>query len=54
MKKTAEELDEMFDNGADMTPYMVKASIRRPNREAKRVNIDFPQWLVNRLDQESM
>ena len=53
MKKTAEELDEIFDNGEDMTPYMVKSSIRRPNREAKRVNIDFPQWVVNRLDKES-
>ena len=53
MKKTAEELDEMFDKGDDMEPYIIKSSIRRPNREAKRVNIDFPQWVVNRLDKES-
>jgi len=53
MKKTDEELDEMFDNGEDMTPYMILSSVRRPNQEAKRVNIDFPTWVVNRLDQES-
>jgi hypothetical protein len=53
MKKTAKELDELFDRGEDMTPYMDMSSIRRPNLETKRVNIDFPQWVVRRLDQQS-
>lgn len=51
--KTAEELDEIFDNGEDMTPYMKLSSLRRPNQDAKRINIDFPIWVVNRLDAEA-
>ena len=51
--KTAEELDEMFDNGEDMTPYVVPGSGRRINQEPQRVNIDFPKWVVRRLDEES-
>lgn len=53
MKKTAKELDEMFDNGDDMTPYIVMSSVKRPNRDAKRVNVDFPVWVIDRLDRES-
>lgn len=53
MKKTAEELDKMFDNGEDMTPFIEMSSVKRPNRDAKRVNVDFPTWVIERLDQES-
>jgi hypothetical protein len=51
--KTAEELDELFDNGEDMTRYVVAGSGRRINQEPQRVNIDFPKWVVRRLDEES-
>ena len=54
MKVTAEEFDKMFDSGeVDMTPYLDLSSRRRPNQEAKRVNVDFPQWMVDSLDQEA-
>jgi hypothetical protein len=49
----AEELDKLFDDGVDMTPYLDLDSIRRPNQEAKRVNVDFPAWMVNLLDREA-
>jgi hypothetical protein len=29
------------------------SSFRRPNQELKRVNVDFPVWMVDRLDRES-
>jgi len=29
------------------------SSARRPNQELKRVNVDFPVWIVNRLDREA-
>lgn len=51
--KTADELDELFDDGEDMTPYIVPGSGRRINQEPQRVNIDFPKWVVKRLDEES-
>jgi len=29
------------------------ASIKRPNREQKRVNVDFPTWMIESLDNEA-
>jgi hypothetical protein len=49
----ARELDEMFDRGEDITPYLDLTKIRRPNQEPRRVNVDFPVWMVNSLDQEA-
>lgn len=50
---TAEEFDELFDNGGDISPYIIPGSGRRINQEPQRVNIDFPGWVVSRLDRES-
>ena len=47
---TAEELDRMFDDGEDISEYLDFSSIRRPGLEPKRVNIDFPQHVVDKLD----
>ena len=41
-KITAQELDEKFDNGEDVSAYYDFAKARRPNLEARRVNVDFP------------
>jgi hypothetical protein len=49
----AEEFDEMFDRGDDITPYLDLTKIRRPNQEPRRVNVDFPSWMVNSLDREA-
>ena len=52
-KITAEELDEMFDNGEDISAYVDWSKARRPNQEARRVNVDFPAWMVQGLDKEA-
>ena len=49
----AKELDEMFDSGEDITPYLDLTKIRRPNQEPRRVNVDFPVWMVHSLDREA-
>ena len=51
--KTAKELDELFDKGEDMTPYIIPGSELRINQEPQRVNVDFPKWVVIRLDTEA-
>lgn len=28
-------------------------SLRRPNREVRRVNVDFPLWMIAQLDREA-
>jgi hypothetical protein len=50
----AEDFDKPFDEGKeDITPYLDLESTFRPGHEAKRVNVDFPQWMVDELDRES-
>ncbi len=50
---TAKEFDKKFDEGEDITPYIDKASIRRPGLEVRRVNVDFPEWMIEKLDLQS-
>jgi len=49
----AEEFDRLFDEGKDITHLLDLSSARRPNQEVKRVNVDFPVWMVNKLDKEA-
>jgi hypothetical protein len=50
---TAQEFEKRFDEGEDITPYIDKATIRRPGLEARRVNVDFPEWIIDKLDLQS-
>jgi hypothetical protein len=50
---TAQEFERRFDEGEDITPYVDKSSIRRPGLEVRRVNIDFPEWIIQKLDFQS-
>ena len=50
----ASELDKKFDEGAeDVIDEFDPSSATRPNREQKRVNVDFPLWMVESLDREA-
>jgi len=49
----AERFDELFDEGEDINHLLDLATARRPNQEQKRVNVDFPQWMVDQLDSEA-
>ena len=49
----AEEFDALFESGVDMTPYLDLPRTRRPGLEPRRVNVDFPQWMVMELDLEA-
>ena len=54
MKKIkAEDFDKKFDAGEDISEYVDWASASKPNQEQKRVNVDFPVWMINRLDKEA-
>jgi len=50
---SATEFDQLFDEGGDVWDYLDHSRVRRPNLEPKRVNVDFPLWMVKRLDSES-
>ncbi len=54
MKKIkAGVFDDAFERGEDVTRYLDKSKARRVNTELKRVNIDFPVWVVLSLDREA-
>jgi hypothetical protein len=49
----ASELDRKFDEGEDIGAHIDWSKARRPNLDAKRVNVDFPNWMVESLDKEA-
>lgn len=52
-KITAENLEEMFDAGEDVLEYFDLEHSMRPSAVSKRVNVDFPVWMVEALDAEA-
>ena len=49
----AAELDKRFDDGEDLSAQVDWGAARRPNVQVKRVNVDFPAWVVSGLDQQA-
>ena len=49
----AREFDKRFDNGDDITRYLDMTKARRPEQQHKRVNVDFPLWMIHLLDKEA-
>lgn len=49
----AEEFDQAFDRGEDVSPALDLAAARRPGLEQRRVNVDFPVWMIESLDREA-
>ena len=49
----AEAFDKAFDSGDDVSKYLNYSKATRPGREQKRVNVDFPVWLIQSLDKEA-
>jgi hypothetical protein len=47
------EFEQKFDAGEDMSDHIDWSKARRPNVETKRVNVDFPTWVVESLDQQA-
>jgi len=50
----ASEIDKIFDeNQEDTLDYFNTSNIKMINEEPKRVNIDFPSWMIQSLDKEA-
>ena len=47
------EFDQRFDEGESVLEALDLNAARRPRLEQKRVNVDFPVWMVEQLDQEA-
>lgn len=49
----AKTFDRRFDSGSDITPALDLSKARRPMQDQKRVNVDFPTWMIESLDREA-
>ncbi|MHB8277151.1 MAG: type II toxin-antitoxin system BrnA family antitoxin [Candidatus Humimicrobiaceae bacterium] len=49
----SEEIEKKFDEGEDISKYFDLSKVRRPKQEQKRVNVDFPLWMIHLLDKEA-
>ena len=49
----ARDFDKKFDEGKDISKYLDVSKARRLKQEQKRVNVDFPLWMVQLLDREA-
>ena len=48
------EIDKIFDeNQEDVLDYFDTSKIKMINEEPRRVNIDFPSWMIQSLDKEA-
>jgi hypothetical protein len=49
----ATEFDQKFDDGENILNVLDVEHKRRPGEEIKRINVDFPAWMVTSLDKEA-
>ena len=49
----AKEFDAKFDRGEDVSHALDLSSALRPGQKPRRVNVDFPEWMIGSLDKEA-
>lgn len=49
----AKAFDERFDKGDDILDMLDITKARRSMQDQKRVNVDFPAWMIESLDKEA-
>jgi hypothetical protein len=49
----AGDLDKKFDAGEDITKHLDLSKACRPRQEQRRINVDFPVWMIASLDKEA-
>jgi hypothetical protein len=49
----ASEFERKFDEKENIIEELDFSQARRPGLEQKRVNVDFPTWMITALDREA-
>lgn len=49
----AKAFDKKFDEGSDITASLDLSKAKRVLQEQRRVNVDFPTWMIESLDREA-
>lgn len=51
---TTQEFDELFDENEDITEFLDLKTAKRDGLKTRRVSVDFPEWMINLLDQQAI
>ncbi len=49
----AKKFDTDFNGSKNVTAPLVRSKAKRPLQKSKRVNVDFPVWMIESLDREA-
>ena len=49
----ARNFDRKFDSGKGIADHLDVSRARRKGQEQRRVNVDFPTWMIDSLDREA-
>ena len=49
----AKDFEQKFDEDVDLTASLDLSSARRVLQAQRRVNVDFPTWMIDSLDREA-
>ena len=49
----ARDFDKKFDSGEGVTRHLNLSAATRRGQEQKRVNVDFPVWMIHSLDKQA-
>jgi hypothetical protein len=49
----ANDFEKKFDENKNIVEYLDLSKSKRPNQRQKRVNVDFPLWMIELLDKEA-
>ncbi len=49
----AKSFDKKFDSGADVSAQLDLSKAKRTQQDQRRVNVDFPTWMIESLDREA-
>jgi hypothetical protein len=49
----SDEFDRAFGDGEDVSSQLDMPAARRPGLEQRRVNVDFPEWMIESPDREA-
>ena len=49
----AKNFEQQFEDGLDLTASLDVSKARRVLQAQKRVNVDFPTWMIDSLDREA-
>ena len=49
----SKKFEQLFDQGVDITASLDLSKAKRVLQAQKRVNVDFPTWMIDSLDREA-